>query len=174
MKKNDLLIKEITYASIAVAILITGGFLIFQLSLVIPIPGVKYILMAPYLSMIIYILLSKINSKFVLLKFGTVFGLIMMLMNIYMGFTIILTSLLTQGSIYGIKPKNRALGGSILFATYTGMTALLISKYLIGGVFLEITTNWLLVTGILCTLFGIIGTLIAKRLMKYFFNYSYN
>jgi len=166
-------IKEITYVSVGVAVMIAGGFVIYQLSFIFPIPGVKYILMSPYLSIVIYILLSLVQREFTLLKFGAVFGFIMMLINLYMGIAIITTAILSQLTIVAIDNRKKAFFGAILFSTYTGISTLIISKHLIGGIFSEITYPWIIITGLLCSVFGIIGVTIAKRLLKYLNRYSY-
>lgn len=172
-KKHESRIKEITYGSLAIALMITGGFVIYEMSLIFPIPGIKYILMAPYLSMVIFVLLSKVQRNYILIKFGVVFGLIMILMNIYMGVTIIITTVLTQGSIQYITKNKRPFFGAIFFSMYTGICALLISKYVIGGIFLNISNGWLIITGILCLIFGVIGTVFAKKIMTYFYKNSF-
>jgi hypothetical protein len=172
-KKSDSGVKEITYIAVGVAAMIAGGVVIFQLSLVVPIPGVKYILMAPYLSMVIYILLSKVKTNYALIKIGCVFGLIMMIMNLYMGLTIIATALLSQLSISPIQHQSKAFYGAVLFSAYAGICALVISKYLVGGIFKEISFLWLIATGLICAAFGIIGTILAKKIMKHLMKYSY-
>lgn len=173
MNTRELGIKELTNISIGVATMIVGGLAIYQLSYVLPIPGVKYILMSPYLSMVIFIMMNRIKGKYTLLKFGMTFGLIMIMMNLYMGLTIILTALLSQVSILAINKEDQAFYGAVLFSAYTGFLALLISKYMIGGIFMEISFLWLLITGLICLIFGITGTQLAKHILKHLVNYSY-
>lgn len=174
MKKSTPTIKELTYISVAVATMIVGGFTIVQLSMVLPIPGVKYILMSPYLSMVIYILLSKVRQTYALLKFGVIFGGVMMMMNLYMGLAIIVTALLSQLSIMFVATGRKPFYGGVCFSVYTGLSALLTAKYLIGGSFRLISNGWLLVTGILCLVFGAIGTLLAKKILLYLVTYEYH
>lgn len=172
-RKSDFDIKELTLISIGVATIIAGGIGIFQLSLIFPLPGVKYMLLSPYLSMVIFILLTKVNSKFALLKIGCTFGFIMMMMNLYMGFTIIITALASQLSIVHINNSKKAFYGAVLFSTYAGVIALTISKYMIGGVFKEISIIWFIITGLICFVFGILGTILAKKVMRHKSFYSY-
>lgn len=168
MRKDSQRVKEIVNIAIGVATIIGGGFFILQLSMIFPLPGVKYMMMSPFLSMVIYILLNRIQSKFALIKIGSVFGLIMTFINLFMGLAIIITSILTQASILLIQaPRKKALYGAILFSGYTGFCALTISKYIVGGVFMEISLSWLLLTGAICLVFGAIGTYLAGKLMKY-------
>jgi hypothetical protein len=160
--------KEIAYIAIGVATLIGGGFFILQLSLIFPIPGVKYIMMAPFMSMVIYILLMKIATKHALIKIGTVFGLIMTIFNVFMGIAILVTAILTQLSILPAKSFYlKAFIGASLFSGYTGFFALATSKYLIGGIFDEIPLYWIAITSLASLAFGVIGTLFASKLYKY-------
>ncbi len=174
MKKVDLSTRDITYMAIGIAAMIVGGFVIYQISMVLPIPGVKYILMSPYLSMVIFMILSKVRQNYAMLKFGCVFGFIMCIINVFMGASILLTAFLTQGSMLAVKGHDKqVLIGAILFSGYAGFSALAISKYLIGGVFREIPDIWLFNTGILCLGFGAIGTVFATKVMKHLNMYSY-
>ena len=174
MKENQLKTKEITTIGVGIAAMIAGGAVIYQISMVMPIPGFKYMIMAPYLSMIIYILLVKIGTKSALLHIGLVFGLIMIVMNVYMSLSIVLTTVLTDLSIRTTRdPQKRAVIGSALFSSYTGVVALLVSKYLIGGVFMQISIIWILCIGIMCLALGIVGTVLARKIMVQISMYSY-
>lgn len=174
MNNSDKKSREIAFIAVGVATLIAGGGVIFIISSVFPLPGVKYILMSPYLSMVIYVIQSKIPVKFTLLKMGIVFALIMTVINLFMGITIIITTLLTQMSITFIKRfDKKTFWGSVLFSTYTGLCALTISKYIIGGIYREISSMWFLLIGLVCLVFGILGTLLAKKVLRYLRTYSF-
>jgi len=167
MTKQSFNIKELTYIALGVAAIIAGGFIIFQVSMIFPFPGVKYIMMAPYLSMMFMVIQWKINRRFVLLKAGTVFGLIMLLFNLYMGMAIIVTAILAQSTSQLFPFKNRYFWASSLFSGYTGLSTLLISKYFIGGIYLKINMTWILVCGLICLLFGMAGAYYAKKIIVY-------
>ena len=164
-KRND--IRELTYIALGVATIIACGFGIFQLSLIFPVPGTKYILMAPFLSMMFMIVQTKIDRKYVLIKLGIVFGLIMLIMNLYMGVSILMTSILAQGTSLILPIKNKYFWGSSLLSAYTGLCALVISKYLIGGVYGQISIMWIMAVGLFSFVFGLTGAFYAKRIMNY-------
>jgi len=164
-KRNN--IRELTYIALGAATIIVGGFGILQLSLIFPIPGTKYILMAPFLSMMFMVVQTKVDRKFVLIKLGVVFGLIMSLMNLYMGVTILVTSILAQGTSLLLPINNKYYWGSSLFSAYTGLFALLIPKYFIGGVFEQISMLWIMAVALICFVFGLAGATYAKRIMTY-------
>lgn len=159
--------REITYIAIGVSTMIVGGLAIFQLSLVFPIPGVKFILLAPYLALLFYILLSIIKQKNALIKIGCTLALIMVSINLFMGLAILLTSIISQLSITLISHEKKPFYGAILFSGFTGLTSLLISKFVIGGIFEEISNIWILFTFLICLGFGIVGTILAKRIMRH-------
>ena len=100
MKTNDL-----TKIAITVAALIVGGYAIYFVSAHIPLPGMKYTVMAPFLSMLMGIALVILDQKYSVLWINLVFGCIMFLVNPYMGVSIILVGLLTQMSAFLIPEK---------------------------------------------------------------------
>ncbi|MCT4631132.1 MAG: hypothetical protein N4A76_00175 [Firmicutes bacterium] len=159
--------KETTSIALGVSSIIAGGICIFLLSSLFPIPGSKYMLMAPYLSMVLYIMQSKIASKYTILKFGAVFSLIMSIVNFFMGMAILATTLLTELVIFFIKDNHKkALYGSIFFATFTGVCATLITKLFIDGLMDNMPYYWIIAIAIVCSIFGVAGTNLAKKILK--------
>ena len=160
--------KDITYVAFGVAALIAGGFLVLTVSRIMPFPGVKFMLMAPFISMMMYILSVKIENRYAILYIGLVFAGIMTLFNIVMGISIVTTTVLTQLSILWIKKiKERATVGGCLYAMYTGLTALVFSKYLIGGVFEMVSYSWIIIVTLICLLFGSLGIIFGNKLLKH-------
>lgn len=160
--------REITHIAIGVATLLIGGLLILQVSMILPIPGVKYIMMAPYMSMTLYILLDKLRTPYALLKIGAVFAGLMTIINVFMGLAILLTTLCTYLTTL-IKKDERVRNaiGATFFSVYTGLTALMIPKYLMGGVFANVTWQWILLAAVLCGILGTLGTYLARKLTIY-------
>lgn len=168
MKENRISVKDITTISIGIAALIGGGIVVYQLSAVVPIPGTKYLLMAPYLSMIVFIIMNRVKSKYAILYIGIAFGLIMSLFNLFMTIAIISTAVLSYVSMVPIrKSKIRKIVGASLFSAYTGLSALSISKYMIGGVFERIKNEWILVVTVFCWGFGVLGVLLANKILEH-------
>lgn len=158
--------KFLTYIALSVAIAIGGGFAILQFSLLFPFPGTKYMFMSPFLSVVLYMLLFRIQHPFTAVRFGLVFGFIMFLINAYMGLAILITSLLTEFSVF-LSPRAslKPAFGAVSFATATTMSALSVSKYLIGGVFQEIPFPYILISGCISSIGGIFGCFIARRII---------
>lgn len=171
--KNRSNASEIAQIAIAVATIIVGGYGIIILSRPLAIPGMKYIMMAPYLSMVLMILMNKIESKYVIVKSNAVFAMIMMMINVYMGIAILLSGALTQGVQLLLIRKNKWTKRFVCssYASFVLLTALPISKYLIGGaVFEAIENNWIVIAAVIAFILGYIGTLmgdfISERMTK--------
>ncbi|WFR58062.1 hypothetical protein QA584_03085 [Anaerocolumna sp. AGMB13025] len=168
--KNKINIKNITTIGVGIAAIIGGGMVIYQISHIFPLPGVKFIMMSPYLSAAIFIILNKIKSHNGIMWLGGVFGGLMSLMSIYMGIAIILTTLTTHIAMCLLKNRpheQRIYIGSILFSALAGGISLLVSKTLIGGVFAEIGMIWVLIITMLSAAFGWVGVRFGKRITKY-------
>ena len=127
---------EITIIGLSIAIIIGGGMGIYMIAAVVPLPGIKYIFVAPFVSTIFYVVQHKLKGKYILPKIGTVFGLVMSVINMYMGLAILITTFLAYISSFYLKSESkRIFWSSAFFSGYTGLIAILVSKYLIGGVF---------------------------------------
>lgn len=167
---NQIKTKDMTYIAAGIAALISGGILIYQISSIFVIPGVKYIFMAPYLSLIIYILMSKIKLKHSVLWIGGVFGFVMIAMNVFMTISIVSTAILTELSILFIQKSNiKCILGATLFSGYAGLCGLIISKYFVGQVFAEISLTSIVMTTLICSLFGFVGGKLGQRILIYIY-----
>mgnify|MGYP004703231359 CR=1 FL=1 len=159
---------EIALIAISVAMIIGGGIAIYMISAVFPIPGSKYVMMAPVLSTILYVIQMKLKDVYTIAKFGGVFALTMSIINLFMGLAILVTTLFTHVSIVWMRDiEKRAFWGSILFAGYTGLCALTITKIFIGGIVDDVPYFIFIIIGLACSIFGILGTIIAKRVLKH-------
>ncbi|MBN2794137.1 MAG: hypothetical protein JXR88_01925 [Clostridia bacterium] len=157
---------EITSISISIAAVIGGGLALYLTSSMIPIPGFKYIMLSPLLSLTIYILQRRITKKSTILKFGLTFSFLMSVINLYMGLAIFITTVLTYLTQLIIRWQPPIISG-IFFSFYTGFVSLLISKYLIGGIFQEITLIAMGVVGLFCSLFGWIGVVLGHKVYEH-------
>ncbi|OJV65123.1 MAG: hypothetical protein BGO41_00730 [Clostridiales bacterium 38-18] len=165
--KNKNKTYEIAMIAMSVAMLIGGGIGIYAISAVFPVPGSKYVMMAPVIATILYVMQIKLKGQTTILKFGGVFALVMTLVNLFMGIAILLTTFCTHVSVLWIKNNERkAYWGSVLYAGYTGVIALSITKLFISGIVDEIPYIVFVGIGALCMIFGIIGTTVAKRIIK--------
>lgn len=160
--------KDMTSIAIGVAVLIAGGYLIYAISQMMPLPGFKYMMMAPYMSMVMYVLQERIKSDYAFVFIGLIFAAVMTIINVFMGLAILSTTILSHLSALVVrdrKQKNQVR--AVLFSGFTGLTSLLISKYMIGGVFVHIRLSWSFAVGMICSILGIFGILMGKKIMKH-------
>lgn len=155
--------KDLTISGIGIAAIISGGFITYQLGYLFPIPGMKYILMAPFLAAILYIITSVMTYRFSLLIMGVAFAGIMTIINLYMGLSILSTTILSALAQLLVPIANKPLVGAVAFPCFAGITGLFISKYMVGGVFLKIPNLWILGAGLCCLVFGFAGAWMAGR-----------
>ncbi len=166
---NKLKSKAITNIAIGIAAVIGGGLIIFQFSTLVPMPGMKFILMAPYLSMMFYILQMRLISQYSILQIGGLLGCIMSIINIFMGISIILTSLFSMIVTMPFQnKKTRAAIGSIAFSGFSAITGLTVSKVFIGGIYDEVTIVWMMISFSISLILGGLGAFAANKMTKYF------
>lgn len=157
--------REITLIAIGIAIMIGGGIGIYTASGFIPIPGTKYALMAPFLSIVLYIVLSQIKSVFAISKFGIVFAVIMTTINPFMGIAILFTTIMTQITMLIVKGNEaRAFYGSISFSVFTGISGLFITGLRVWGQNPMFLVSAILIITLLCGAFGTIGAMTARQI----------
>jgi len=167
MKRNKT--RELVQIAIAVAAIIVGGYGILVLSAPFALPGIKFIMMAPYLSMIMMILLQRIEDPYMILKINAVFALIMMSINLFMGLSIALSGLSTQilQKLLGVKTSFKMKLIASAYSAFVVLTALPISKYFIGGaVFEAIENRWIVIAACLAFFVGFVGSLVGIFINK--------
>ena len=165
MQKNKT--NQMTSIAIGVGILFTGGWAILMFSRLLPFPGGKYLAMSPYISLVIYVLQNKVPGTFTPFAFSLVFALLMLIINVFMGMAIFLTGILTSIPLIFIRSnERRARVAGILYSSFTLLTALLVSKYAIGGVFLNIPDWWIGICVILGGILGTFGIIAGNRVLK--------
>lgn len=158
--------REITLLAIGIAILIGGGIGIYMASGLIPIPGTKYALMAPFLSIVLYVVLSQIKSVFAISKLGVVFAAIMTTINPFMGIAILFTTIMTQITVIVFKGEEaRAFYGSIAFSIFTGVSGLFVTGLKVWGQNPMFLLTAILIISLLCGAFGTIGAMTARKII---------
>jgi energy-coupling factor transport system substrate-specific component len=173
MSKSKLTTSVLTQIAIAVAAIIVGGYAIYIVSSQVPLPGVKYTAMSPYLSLIIAILLISFDIKNIILIVNAVFAMLMSIISPYMGLAILSTGILTQLVDYlvpsGLKYRVHIVAAS--YSSFVAGTALTVSKLFIDSVVFErINGPYLLVLMGIAFVLGLFGAhfgiVIGKRVRK--------
>lgn len=169
MGQNRSTTSTVTQVAIAVAAIIVGGYTIYIVSSQVPLPGVKYTAMAPYLSLIMAISITYFEQKNIILLINAVFALIMTLINPYMGLAIFLTGLCTQ-LVYYVIPDRFTKKVIVVAASYSAFVAgvaLQVSKIFVGSEFYDrVTIPYVLGLMAIAFVIGLLGAKIGVQVGK--------
>lgn len=166
MSKEQSRVQTLTQLAMTVAALIAGGYVIFIVSSFFPLPGIKYLLMSPYLSLVIAIVMRNIHTKVAILKINTVFALIMSMINIYMGLAIFLTGFCTQiVATLLVSFKYVVQLSAASYSAFTVGSALLVSRVVIGGpIFKLISWQWIVLATLISFILGLLGGILGNQM----------
>lgn len=171
MKLN---LRESIFISLLVSMLIGGGYVLYIVSTYFPLPGMKYVILAPYVSLIICALRILIKHKWAVIRFNTIFAMIMSLISVYMSMAIIITTILTEitGLVFGkFNYESRSVITSAFYSFYSVFISLLTVKYiLLTSDAINISTAMIFslsLVGFMLGIFGAkIGEQVGKRVLK--------
>ena len=170
-KKNNITTNELVSLALTVAALIVGGYMLYLVGVSFPIPGIKYLMLTPYMAFMITFILLKFENKKSFFYVNTTFALIMSLMSIYMGITIFAVGIATQ-IVLLVFPKTYPLYlyvASFVYAETIVFFAMFTSSVVMNlPLYDHLSTLHLLIIGFLgliTSIFGCIaGQVITKRL----------
>lgn len=172
-KRKQILTKEVTEIGMAVAALIVGGYVIYIIGSQFPLPGIKYTIMAPYLSLVIAFVLTYFKGQYAVLIVNAVFAMIMTMINPYMGISIFIVGLLTF-LVQKLLPQRWRFYVHTVAALYSGFVvgvALMVSKLFIGTVFFQkITYPYMVALMLFAVMAGVFGAyfgvIIGRRVKR--------
>ena len=164
MKGN---LRETIFISLLVSILIGGGYVLYIISAYFPMPGMKYVVLAPYLSLIICALRILVKKKWAVIKFNIVFAMIMSLVTIYMSMAIIITTLLTELTgliLIKFSYEFRNIIVSALYSFYAVLISLIVIKYvLVTPEFISVSNVMIMSFCLAGFILGILGAKIGEQ-----------
>jgi energy-coupling factor transport system substrate-specific component len=164
--------KEIAVISITAALTVVIGFLFYSLGSVLPIPGNKFLIFAPFLGFMIYIPIDQTRRVGTMSVVSAIFAFIMGFINIFMAIAILLSGLtsdlLTIILFRNYKSEAKKVASAGLFASTSFIWAFIMSYYFTGNrVFLLIGDKRVLIPIVIVTYgLGVIGAFISKDLIK--------
>lgn len=164
MKLN---LRETIFISLLVSILLGGGYVLYIISTYFPLPGMKYVILAPYLSLIICALRVLIKHKWAVLRFNIVFAMIMSLISIYMSMAIIVTTILTEitSILFGkVSFDFKNIVSSALYSFYSVLISLITVKYILfSASAVNISSTLILSLSLFGFILGIFGAKIGEQ-----------
>ncbi|MGB3367049.1 MAG: hypothetical protein WBA54_06155 [Acidaminobacteraceae bacterium] len=163
----NLNLRESIFISLLVSMLLGGGYVLYIASTYLPMPGMKYVILAPYLSLIICALRVLVTNKWAVIRFNIVFAMIMSLISIYMSLAIIITTILTEltGLVLGqFASKFKNLITSALYSFYAVFVSLITLKYiLLTSDIIEISIIMIISLSLVGFVLGIFGARIGEE-----------
>lgn len=117
MSDKKLSTHEMVHLALTVAALIAGGYSLYLIGVTFPIPGAKYLILTPYLSFMITFVLKYFHNPKSFFYVNTSFGLIMSIMNIYMGLAIFTVGIITQLAMW-LVPRQLKMYTTIISFIY--------------------------------------------------------
>jgi len=152
---------------ITVALIIVLGFIFYFSSYILPLPGSKFIMMAPFLAFMYTFPLIKINKNGVILILSLLFAIMMSFITVFMGIAILSAGILTEITSYIFKKykrKTEIVFSTAFFPFYSFISFIILSEFLLGYKLLSENSSWLLIIiGITIYCLGLLGSKTAIK-----------
>lgn len=161
--------REMTFVSLLVATLVAGGYVMYLLSRVVPVPGSKFLVMAPYLALMMFIAIKRLNSAWAMTLVSLVFGAVISVFALVMGLAIVaagIASDLTRRLLPGGSrtPAMLCLHAA-LYPLWSFWLSLAISHYVTGSLLYGAIGPWpLLWGGVLVYALGLAGAGVGLKI----------
>lgn len=165
-------VRDIATISITVSLTFVLGYVFYLMGNVLPIPGNKFLIFAPFLGFMIYIPIDRVGRVGVITAVSVVFGFIMGLINIGMAIAILLagvtSDILTRVSVRSYTSPRRKIISAGFFSATSFLWAFIVSYYFTGNrAFLLIANKWLLIPlVVIIYLLGVVGALMSKNMLE--------
>lgn len=167
-KKKSFKTKDLAQIAMIVAAMVTGGYVIYVTMGQMPLPGIKYVVMAPYFSVVMALLVDLSPKPYRIFWVNTVFSGIMTTINLYMGLSILCVGILCSLLEFMVKAsafRAYILGGA--YAVFTVAVSLLFSKYLIANVlFKMISPLYIVILMAMALILGSVGAIMGVFISK--------
>jgi len=167
---------HITFLGALVAVLVAGGYVLYVLSKAMPIPGGKFLVMGPYLSLIMLIALLRLKSVWSMTFVSLPFAVVISAFTPVMGAAIISAGILsdiTGRLLFGTKLSDlRLCLRAALYPMWAIVLSLSISDYLTGNLLYgKAGLQPLILGAILAYALGIVGAFaglsVTRRMWPY-------
>lgn len=158
--------------AITAALTVVIGFVFYLMGSVLPIPGNKFIIFAPFLGFMLYVPVDRIGRVGTVSMVSAIFAFIMGFVNIFMALAILLAGvtndILTLLVFRNYKSEFKKVASTGMYAPISFLWAFVMSYYFTGNkMFLLIGDKRILIPIVLLTYgLGVVGAFISKDLLK--------
>ncbi len=129
--------REITLIAIVVAIMISVGYILYVVGSIFPGSGSKFVTMAPFLSFMLTILISKIKKVGTIFSTSLIFGGIMTFISVFMGVAIIASGILSDIITFilfrNYNKSYKIMASTALFPMFSAITSILVGNFITGN-----------------------------------------
>jgi len=160
--------RKITTFAIFIALMIIGGYILYFISTAIPIPGSKFIIMGPYITLVMSLPLIRYPRFGTLSLINLGFGGLMVIFSPWMTLAIVVSGIVADCVILlPIWAKAKQL---LALGVYNGislLTSVYITNYITGNqLYRIINLKALIVAFVIAVLTGILGGYAGQKIDK--------
>lgn len=160
--------RKITFFGIFTAAMLVGGYMLYFMSKLFPMPGSKIIIMGPYLTFVMILPLIRYPNFGTLSLINMVFGGVMFIINPWMMMAIVISGITADFAM--LLPIRLKIKQVLAMGIYNGMsllTSIYISNYVTGNALYKLlNSQGILVIGILAILTGMLGGYLGLKINK--------
>ncbi len=161
--------QSVSFVGLLVAGLVAGGWALYLVGRLLPVPGGKFLVMAPYLALIMFVAIDRLQMRWTMSLLSAIFAAVLSVFTPIMSVAILAAGLLSDMTGHLIPGKVHRIFRTCLVAAlypmWSFLLSLLASNYLTGNVlFGRVGTGPLLVGVGLSYLLGLAGTVVGLRL----------
>lgn len=160
--------QHITFVGLLVAALISGGYVLYLVGRLLPVPGSKFLVMAPYLALIMFTAQSRLRSPWTMTLVSLIFAAVISVFTPFMGVAILSAGLLSDlsGRLVPGDPHSefRTCLVTALYPMWSFLLSLAVSNHLTGSIlFGRVGTGPLVLGAGLVYLLGLGGAAVGLR-----------
>ncbi len=161
--------RQLTEGAFTLALLVVGGAVLYYLSALVPIPGSKFLLMAPYLSLALYAPVKRAPKPGVISIINLGFAALLSFFSVFMGLAIALSGILTDlTTVFLFRAYDRPWKrrwGIAFYPAYAFLTSLFITDFITGRHLYGTFGPWPIFIGALMTYaLGYGGALLGEHI----------
>lgn len=164
--------RKVTTFAIFIALMIVGGYILYSISKVLPIPGSKFIVMGPYLTFVMILPLIRYPRFGTLSLINLAFGGLMVILSPWMTLAIVISGILADCALLlPIQVKAKQLLAMGVYNGISLLTSVYITTYITGNTLYKIINLKVLVVAFVISavtgaLGGYAGLKVDKSYLK--------
>jgi energy-coupling factor transport system substrate-specific component len=165
--------RKITTFAIFTALMVIGGYILYFITKLLPIPGSKFIVMGPYLTFILMLILIRYPRFGTMTLINVVFGGVMFIISPWMTLSIVVSGLVADcAMLLPIWLKAKQLLSMGIYNGMSLLTYVYVTNYITGNMLYKVlnfeilifTLAFAFITGILG---AYVGIKVDKKYLKF-------